>query len=199
MNLHSPISDELPTSAKSRVRRAPKRASYRREDVYKLIDELKLGHVGFIEDGEVIIIPLTIWRLGEFLYFHLANKSRLQKLLEAGEQVCISFARCDEWVLAKSAYHHSANYRSAVLFCRGERVKEQREFDAVFKAIIDDIEPGRWDQVRLPSLQERKGTALMRMTIEEGAFKSRTGAPSDNKEDLALPVWSGVKPVCPFR
>ncbi|AWF82512.1 pyridoxamine 5'-phosphate oxidase family protein [Microbulbifer sp. A4B17] len=198
MDLHLPVSDELQTSAKSRIRRAPKRASYRREDVFQLVDELKLGHVGFIENGDVIIIPLTVWRLGEFLYFHLANKSRLQKLLEKGGQICISLARCDEWVLAKSAYHHSANYRSAVLFCCGERVTDQGEFDAAFKAIIDDIEPGRWDQVRPPSLQERKGTALMRLTIKEGAFKSRTGAPSDNNEDLALPVWSGVKPVCPF-
>ncbi|WP_444929853.1 pyridoxamine 5'-phosphate oxidase family protein [Microbulbifer sp. SSSA002] len=198
MERDTAISTELPRSAKSRVRRAPQRASYRREDVFQLVDELKLGHVGFVEGGEVIIIPLTIWRLGEFLYFHLANKSRLHKLLEAGEQVCISFARCDEWVLAKSAFRHSANYRSAVVFCRGQRVQDPQEFDAVFKAIINDIEPGRWDQVRPPSLQERKGTALMRLTIEEGAFKRRSGAPVDNSADSALPVWSGVKPLCPL-
>ncbi|MCO1336724.1 pyridoxamine 5'-phosphate oxidase family protein [Microbulbifer sp. OS29] len=192
--VHS-VSGELPTSEKSRVRRGAKRASYRREEIYPLIDELKLGHVGFSENGEAIIIPLTVWRLGCFLYFHVANKSRLQKLIEAGGQVCISFARYDEWVLSKSAFHHSANYRSAVLFCRGERVCGQEEFDAVFKAIINDIEPDRWEQVRAPNLQERKGTALIRLTIEEGAFKSRTGGPSENKEDLTLPVWSGIKPA----
>jgi len=190
---------ELSTTAKSKVHRAAKRASYQRRDVYQLVDELKLGHVGFVQGGQVIIIPLTLWRRGDFLYFHVANKSRLQKLVDAGETLCISFAQCDEWVLAKSAFHHSANYRSAVLFCRGERVQDPREFDEAFKTIINDIEPGRWEQVRLPSTQERKGTALMRLTIEEGSFKSRCGAPTDNKEDQNLPVWSGVKPACPFR
>ncbi|USD20730.1 pyridoxamine 5'-phosphate oxidase family protein [Microbulbifer variabilis] len=190
---------ELSVTAKSRVRRAAKRASYRREDIYRLVDELKLGHIGFTQDGEVIVIPMTVWRHGDFLYFHVANKSRLQKLLDSGQQVCISFAHYDEWVLAKSAFHHSANYRSAVLFCRGARVQDPEEFDAVFKSIIEDIEPGRWSQVRAPNTQERKGTALMRLTIEEGSFKSRTGAPSDNKEDLDLPVWSGTKPACPFK
>lgn len=190
---------ELSTTAKSKVRRAAKRASYQRRDVYQLVDELKLGHVGFVQSGQVIIIPLTVWRKGDCLYFHVANKSRLQKLVDAGETICISFAQYDEWVLAKSAFHHSANYRSAVLFCRGERVQDTWEFDEVFKTIINDIEPDRWEQVRAPNTQERKGTALMRLNIEEGSFKSRSGAPTDNKEDQSLPVWSGVKPACPFR
>ncbi|MFA0811866.1 pyridoxamine 5'-phosphate oxidase family protein [Microbulbifer epialgicus] len=182
---------ELPATAKSRIRRAAKRASYQREVVYQLVDELKLGHVGFIQNGEVVIIPLTVWRKRDFLYFHVANKSRLQKLVDAGETICISFAQYDEWVLAKSAFHHSANYRSAVLFCRGERVHDSREFDEAFKVIMNDIEPDRWEQVRPPNIQERKGTALMRLTIEEGSFKSRSGAPTDNKEDQSLTVWSG--------
>ncbi|WP_226643046.1 pyridoxamine 5'-phosphate oxidase family protein [Microbulbifer variabilis] len=199
MAISGSAKSELSVTQKSRVRRAAKRASYRREDIYRLVDELKLGHIGFIQNGEAIVIPMTVWRHGDFLYFHVANKSRLQKLLDSGQQVCISFARYDEWVLAKSAYHHSANYRSSVLFCRGERVQDSQEFDEVFKSIIEDIEPDRWNQVRSPNPQERKGTALMRLTIEEGSFKSRTGAPSDNKEDLDLPVWSGTKPACPFK
>ncbi|GAB2886024.1 pyridoxamine 5'-phosphate oxidase family protein [Microbulbifer echini] len=198
MDTSNSLKSDFSVTGKSRVRRAAKRASYRREDIYRLVDELKLGHIGFTQDGEVIVIPMTVWRHGDFLYFHVPNKSRLQKLLESGQQVCISFARYDEWVLAKSAYHHSANYRSVVLFCRGERVQNPKEFDTVFASIIEDIEPGRWSQVRTPSVQERKGTALMRLTIEEGSFKSRRGAPSDNKEDLDLPVWSGTKPACPF-
>ncbi|BBM02127.1 pyridoxamine 5'-phosphate oxidase family protein [Microbulbifer sp. GL-2] len=145
-----------------------------------MVDELRLGHVGFTQGGQLIIIPLTVWRKSDFLYFHVTNKSRLQKLVDAGETICISFAQYDEWMLAKSAFHHSANYRSAVLFCRGERVHDFREFDEAFKVIMNDIEPSRWEQVHLPSTQEHKGTALMRLTIEEGSFKSRSGAPTGN-------------------
>lgn len=187
------------TSARSEIRRGKPRASYRREDVYRLIDDLKLGHIGFIRENAPVIIPITFWRVDDHLYFHVANKSRLQKMIECGEEVCVSFAECSEWVMAKSAYHHSANYRSAVLYCSGERVTNPEEFDRVFKVVIEQIEPGRWDQVRPPSPQERKGTALLKLTINEGAFKSRSGDANDDKGDLDLPVWSGTKPVCPFH
>lgn len=120
-------------------------------------------------------------------------------MLEQGEQICVSFAECSEWVMAKSAYHHSANYRSAVLFCSGERVVNPTEFDRVFKVVINQIEPDRWQQVRHPSAQERKGTALMKLTIDEGSFKSRTGGPNEEPEDMELPVWHGTKPVCPMQ
>lgn len=192
-------SSTLSRSSKSTVRRGAQRASYEKAKVYQLIDDLKLGHLGFVSQGQAIIIPMTLWRVGDYLYFHVANKSRLQKLLESGGSLCVSFAECTEWVMAKSAYHHSANYRSAVLYCSGERVNDQEEFDEVFKAIIDQIEPGRWDQVRGPSAQERKGTALMRLTIDEGSFKTRTGGPNEEPEDLALPVWHGTTAVCPMH
>lgn len=187
------------TSSRSQIRRGKPRASYRREDVYRLVDDLKLGHIGFVRDGAPVIIPMTFWRVDDHLYFHVANKSRLQKMIEQGDEVCVSFAECSEWVMAKSAYHHSANYRSAVLYCSGERVTNTEEFDRVFRVVIEQIEPGRWDQVRAPSPQERKGTALLKLTINEGAFKSRSGDANDDKADLDLPVWSGTKPVCPFH
>lgn len=188
-------SNSFANSDRSRVRRGARRASYEREPVYQLIDELKLAHIGFVWKGEARVIPMTVWRVDDELYFHVANKSRLQRLLESGASVCLSFAECSEWVMAKSAYHHSANYRSAVLYCHGERVQEGEEFDRVFRAIIEDLEPGRWQQIRPPSAQERKGTALMRLTIDEGAFKSRTGGPNEEKQDLELPVWHGTCPV----
>ena len=115
--------DILSSSPKSQVKRVAKRASYRKEQVFNLIDDLKMGHVGFVIEGQVFVIPLTVWRVDEYLYIHVMNKSRLQSLIEAGEEVCISFAECTEWVMSKSAYHHSANYRSAVVYCKGERVK----------------------------------------------------------------------------
>ncbi len=184
---------------RSTVRRVTARASYEYADVLALVDDLKLGHVGFVEQGQVYVIPLTMWRVGRHLYFHSLNKCRLQRLLEQGGEVCVSFAECSEWVLAKSAYHHSANYRSAVVYCRGERVTDPLEFDAVFREVINQLEEGRWDQVRPPSAQERKATALMKLEILDGSYKSRSGGPNEEPEDMALPVWRGTKPVCPFQ
>jgi len=101
--------------------------------------------------------------------------------------------------MSKSAYHHSANYRSAVVYCSGERVTDAEEFDHAFKSIIDQLETGRWEHIRPPNPNERKATALIKLTINEGSFKSRTGGPNEDPEDMALPVWHGTKPVCPFH
>lgn len=180
---------------RSQVRRAAKRARYDREAVYQLIDDLKTGHLAFVEDGEPRSIPITCWRDGDDLFVHTANKGRLARHLQAGNLVCISFAETSEWVMTKSAYHHSANYRSAVLYGRGEEVTDEADFDAAFKAIIDQLEAGRWDQVRPPNARERKATVLIRIPIEEGAFKARSGGPNEEPEDMALPVWHGTLPA----
>lgn len=190
---------QMKTTDHSKVRRAAKRASYDIDKVVELVNDVKLGHLGFVANERPVIIPITLWAAGEHLYFHVANKSRLQKLLEAGHELCVSVAECNEWVMSKSAYHHSANYRSAVLWCTGERVVDESEFDAAFKSIINDLEAERWDKVRPPSPQERKGTALMKLTINEGAFKQRTGGPNEDPGDLDLPVWNGVMSACPFH
>ena len=183
----------------SRVRRAAKRASYDLDKVIALVNDVKTGHLGFISNGRPVVIPLTLWAHEDSLYLHCINKSRIQRLLEAGGEICVSVAECSEWVMAKSAYHHSANYRSAVLYCTGERVTDHALFDAAFKAIINDLEDGRWEQVRAPSTKERKATALMRLTIQEGAFKQRTGGPNEEPEDLDLPVWHGNISACPMH
>jgi len=195
----SNINDTLSYSPKSQVKRVAKRASYLKEDVFHLIDDLKMGHIGFAVDGQVFVIPLTVWRVGEHLYIHVMNKSRLQRLIESGEEVCLSFAECTEWVMSKSAYHHSANYRSAVVYCVGERVTEAEAFDDAFKEVIEQVEEGRWAQVRPPRPNERKATALLKLSVLEGSFKRREGGPNEETEDMALPVWHGTKPVCPFR
>ena len=193
------MSETLSYSQKSQVKRVAKRASYRKEKVFQLIDDLKMGHVGFVIDAQVFVIPLTIWRVEEHLYLHVMNKSRLQKIIESGEEICISFAESSEWVMSKSAYNHSANYRSAVVYCVGERVSDAEDFDHAFKAIIEQVEAGRWAQIRPPSPHERKATALMKLSINEGSFKRRMGGPNEEPEDLGLPVWHGTKAVCPFH
>lgn len=185
----------LRTCPRSQVQRAAKRARYDRQSAYALIDRLKTAHVGFVEDGEPRSIPITVWRLDDDLYLHTLNGGRLSRQLASGALLCISFAVTNEWVLTKSAFHHSANYESLVLFGRAESVNDDDAFDAAFRAIINQIEPGRWDQVRAPNDKERKATALFRIPIEEGAFKSRTGGPTDDPEDLGLPVWHGTLPA----
>lgn len=190
---------EVKFTEHSKVRRVAKRASYDKSKIFQLVDDLKLGHVGFIVNHRPVVIPLTVWHAKDHLYLHVANKSRIQRHLESKGEVSISFAECSEWVMSKSAYHHSANYRSAVVYCTGERVVDDCEFDHAFKVVINQIEEDRWDHVRPPNALERKATALMRLTINEGAFKARTGGPNEEPEDLSLPIWNGTKPVCPFH
>lgn len=187
-----PLKSALTCCPRSRVKRAPKRASYDRAPAYALIDRLKTAHLAFVEEGEPRIIPITAWRLHDNLYIHVLNGGRLSKRLAAGIPLCLSFAVTDEWVMSKSAFHHSANYQSLVLFGKAEAVTAADEFDAAFAAMINQLEPGRWDQVRTPNAKERKATALFRIPIAEGAFKSRTGGPNEEPEDLALPVWHGT-------
>ena len=191
----------LSFTPRSEVRKGKHRASYQREDVYQLIDDTKLGHMAFIEDGHPVVIPMTFWRKDDHLYFHSLNKSRLMKMIQAGKEVCISFAQATEWVLSKSAFHTSVNYRSAVLYCSGEVVTDEAEFDEIFKGLFDQIEMGRWEQVRSPNKKERKATALLKLNIDEGAFKSRSGGPNEEPEDLLLPVKSGTRAIggCPFH
>lgn len=194
-DLAGPNASPLTSCPRSRVQRAVKRASYDRETAYRLIDRLKTAHLGFVEDGEPRIIPITAWRLGDDLYVHTLNGGRLSRRLESGVLLCISFAVTNEWVMTKSAFNHSANYESLVLYGHAVPVTDHAAFDAAFRAIINQIEPGRWEQVRAPNNKERKATALFRIPIDEGAFKSRTGGPNDDPEDMTLPVWHGLIPT----
>jgi len=195
------VTDEnsFPHSEHSKVKSGHKRASYKKQPVHHLVDDLKLGHIGFIWNKRPVVIPMSVWRVDDDLFFHVANKSRLQKLLEAGEEISISFAESKEWVMAKSAYHHSANYRSAVMYCTGSRVTDDVEFDHAFEVFIEQIEKGRWDKVRAPSKQERKATALMKLTINEASFKYSTGGPTIEAEDEGYDVWTGIVDVCPVH
>jgi len=188
-------SSPLACCPRSEVKRAARRASYDRKPAYALIDRLKTAHIGFVEDGEPRIIPITAWRLADTMYLHTLNGGRLAQQLGSGALLCMSFAVTEQWVMTKSAFHHSANYQSLVLFGRATRVTEDAEFDAAFEAIINQLEPGRWDQVRAPNAKERKATALFRVPIEEGSFKSRSGGPGEEPEDMALPVWHGLLPA----
>ncbi|WP_428240108.1 pyridoxamine 5'-phosphate oxidase family protein [Gynuella sp.] len=186
------MTDAFTITSRNQVKRGSKKADYRKEAVYRLIDKLKTGHVAFVEDNEPRSLPLTIWRIGDDLYCHSANKGRFSNALISGQLLCISFAINNQWVMSKSAYHHSANYESAILFCTGERLSAEEDFHRVFKAVINQIEPDRWDQIRPPSAKEMKATTLIKLTIQSASFKSRTGGPNEEPEDMEIPVWHGV-------
>lgn len=193
------MSEQVKHTRRTKVRRANKRASYDRDQIIRLVEDVKLGHLAMVVDGEPLVMPITLWAHENNLYIHLANNNRIQRYLASGKQVCISICESKEWVLAKSAYHHSANYRSAVIYCSGTKVLDRNEFNQSFKTCINQIEADRWDKIRPPNDKEWKVTTLMRLTIDEGSFKSRSGGSIEEPEDLALPVENGVKAICPFH
>ncbi len=176
------------------VKRVPKRGHYDRKTIYEVLDAGMIAHVGFSMEGQPFVIPTLFGREGDDLYLHGATKSRMMLALEQGIPVCVTVTHIDGLVLARSLFHHSANYRSAVVFGTAKLVPDQ-EKETALKVISDHLIPGRWEEARLPNKQELKATSILKLRIEEGSAKIRTGGPKDDPEDYALPVWAGVIPI----
>ena len=190
------MKNEYEKTDRNRVRRVAKRALYDHEAVHQVIDAAWVGHIAFADkEHGVTTIPMLHARIDQALIFHGARSSRLMKFLSSGQPLSVSFCMVDGLVLAKSLFHHSMNYRSAVVFGTGELVEDEEEQIAALKAISDKIMPERWDDARQPNAKEMSATAVVRMNIESASAKIREGAPSDDKEDLELPIWSGVLPI----
>jgi nitroimidazol reductase NimA-like FMN-containing flavoprotein (pyridoxamine 5'-phosphate oxidase superfamily) len=191
------MDDRFEVTQLNQVRRVAKRGAYEHEAVYAVIDDAMIGHVAILNtpDPGVIVIPMIHARVDNGLVFHGARASRLMTALASGQPLSISFAIVDGLVLAKSLFHHSMNYRSAVVFGRGTLLNEMSERLAALQALSDKIMPGRWEDARLPSDKEMGATAVVRVEIESASAKTRTGGPIDDREDQELPVWSGVIPV----
>jgi len=181
----------------NQVKRVPKRGSYDHETVFSVIDAAWIGHVGILSPpgGAVTVIPMLHARLDDCLIFHGARSSRLMKYLASGEPLSISFAITDGLVLAKSLFHHSMNYRSAVVFGTGKSVEGETEINNALKAISDKIMPGRWEDARQPNDKELSATEVVKVKIKSASAKIRTGDPMDDEADLELPFWSGVIPI----
>ncbi|MCA1629570.1 MAG: pyridoxamine 5'-phosphate oxidase family protein [Acidobacteria bacterium] len=177
------------------VRRLPKRASYDRALVHQILDEGFVCHVGFVADGKPFVIPTAYGRLGDTLYLHGAKASRMLKALAAGAEACVTVTLVDGLVLARSAFHHSMNYRSVVVFGRASAVEDPREKLAAMRAFSEHLIPGRWDEVREPNERELTATLVLALPLAEVSAKVRAGAPVDDEEDLALPVWAGELPL----
>lgn len=193
---HEQVQHEYSPTDRNRVRRVAKRGIYDYESVHRVIDAAWVGHIAFADaEHGVTTIPMLHARMGQALIFHGARSSRLMKFLASGQPVSVSFCLVDGLVLAKSLFHHSMNYRSAVVFGRGELIEDESEQIAALKAISDKLLVGRWEDAREPNAKEMSATAVVRISIESASAKIRTGGPADDAEDQLLPIWSGVLPI----
>lgn len=181
-------------SAAATVRRLPERAAYDAASVHAVLDAAMVAHVGIVAaDGRPVVIPTLHGRIGDHVYIHGSVASRLVRSLDDGVDCCLTATVVDGLVLARSAFHHSMDYRSVVVLGRTERVRDD-EAVAGLRAISEHLVPGRWDEVREPSPVELRQTAVLRLPLAEASVKVRTGGPSDEPEDLDLDVWAGVVP-----
>jgi len=184
----------VPTG-RTTIKRLPKRAAYDRETVYAILDEGFVCHVGFAVDGTPYVIPTGYGRDGDQLYIHGSAASRMLRTLEQGIQVCVTVTLLDGLVLARSAFHHSMNYRSVVVFGVASVVREDEEKLKALVAFSEQVIPGRWDEVRQPDENELKATLVLKLPLSEASAKVRTGPPIDDEPDYALPVWAGELPL----
>jgi hypothetical protein len=180
---------------RTRLRRLPQRGSNEIEAVYAILDAAFLAHVGFAVDGLPFVIPTLFGRAGDRLYLHGSAASRMMRTLESGVPVCLTVALVDGLVLARTAFHHSINYRSAVVFGTARAVEDPQRKSEALSVISEHLIAGRWADARPPNSQELKATAVLELTIDEASAKVRTGGPADDEEDYALPVWAGVLPL----
>lgn len=183
-----------PTS-RTRINRLPKRGDYSQETIYGILDAAFLCHVGFVVGGQPYVIPTGYGRARDVLYLHGSAASRMLLTLAGSVDVCVTVTLLDGIVLARSAFHHSMNYRSVVILGKASPIEDEAEKREALHVISEQIVPGRWEHVRKPSVQELKATAVLKLPIAEASAKLRTGPPLDEEEDYALDVWAGVLPL----
>jgi nitroimidazol reductase NimA-like FMN-containing flavoprotein (pyridoxamine 5'-phosphate oxidase superfamily) len=186
---------EAMVTERSKLRRLPDRGSHEAEAVNRILDAGFLAHVGFCVDGQPFVIPTLYGRDGDRLYLHGSAASRMLRELDTGAPACVTVTHVDGLVLARSAFHHSMNYRSVVAFGRARRVEDPDRKAEALRIISEHLIRGRWADVRGPAENELKATAVLEFEIEEASAKVRTGGPKDDAEDYALPVWAGVLPL----
>lgn len=180
-------------SARTQVRRIAENAHYDIPTLYAIVDDAYLCHVAFADDKGSHCIPTACWREENYLYIHAANPSRMAKTLMQGTQACVTITHLDGLVLARAAFNHSMNYRSAMIYGVFERVSDEHKA-ASMAAFMEKIAPGRQQQARPGNKAELAGTTVMRISLDEAACKIRRGGPNDDEEDMSQAVWAGVLP-----
>lgn len=188
-------SDAIAATARTRVRRLPKRASYDRAVIHELLDTALMCHVGFAIDGQPYVIPTLQVRIGDRLYIHGSAASRMLGTAAAGTPLAVTVTHLDGLVMARSAFHHSVNYRSVVILGVATLVVDNVEKLAVMKGLIEHVAPGRWDHIRQPNEKELAATSVLSIPIDEASAKLRSGGPLDDEADYAIPVWAGEIPL----
>lgn len=189
------MGDSFPITERNRVRRRSQRGRYDHETVYSILDEGLICHVAFQVNGQPFAVPTIHARIDDDLYFHGSTANRMLGALSRGALACLTVTLIDGLVLARSAFHHSMNYRSVTVFGRGHVVEDPSEKRDAFEALVERMMPGRWSDTRHPSRAEFEATTVLRLPIDEASAKVRTGDPVDDEADHALPHWAGVVPL----
>jgi nitroimidazol reductase NimA-like FMN-containing flavoprotein (pyridoxamine 5'-phosphate oxidase superfamily) len=188
-------SDSLNVTERTTVKRLPDRGNYDRATVHQILDEALICHVGFVVNGQPFVIPTAYGRVGDRIYIHGSPASRMLRNLKEGIDICVTVTLLDGLVLARSAFHHSMNYRSVVIFGKAEFVEDPKDKLEALKAFTEHVVPGRWSEVRPIKPQEIAGTLVLSLPLNEASAKIRTGPPKDDEEDYALPIWAGELPL----
>jgi len=185
----------FPVTARSKVRRLPKRGSAERVDIYAILDAHFLCHIAYVIDGQPYVTPTGYWRHGDRIYWHGSSASRMLRAQASGLPVCLAVTLLDGLVLARSGFHHSINYRSVMAFGLARRIEDPVEKQEALDAYVERLYPGRKKELRPTEAQELKASTVLGMSIEEASAKVRRGPPVDDEPDYALPVWAGVIPL----
>jgi len=189
------VPETTPPTERTRVVRESHRGAYDRETIYKILDEGYVCHVGFSADGQPYVIPTLFARVGEAIYFHGSAASRMLRSVGGGIPVCVTVTLTDGFVLARSVFNHSINYRSVVALGKAALVDAPEEKLKALHAFTEKILPGRWNDARQPNEKELKATSILRLPLTEVSAKIRVGPPEDDAPDYALQVWAGVIPL----
>ncbi len=177
---------------RTKVSRNPSRGRHDRETIDAILDEALIAHVAWVQDGRPAVIPTLTARDGDDVLIHGSSASRTIRALRAGLEACVEVTLVDGLVLARSAFHHSINYRSVILY---GTLREVDDKERALECFTEKLIPGRWDHVRWPNRKELKATSALAMRIEEGSAKVRSGPPVDDDEDYELDAWAGVVPL----
>jgi uncharacterized protein len=182
-------------TGRSKVKTNAKRAVYDLETIYKILDDSFLCHIGFVIDNQPFVIPTCYGRENDKIFFHGSVGSRMLKHIKAGNEICIAVSIVDGIVLARSAFHHSINYRSVIIFGKADEITDTNEKTNALKIISEHIVPGRWNDIRKPDKKELNVTSIFSFKIVEASAKIRAGGPVDDKKDMQLNIWAGVLPL----
>ena len=189
------VPEQLRKTPRTKLRRLPKRGAHDRPTIDAILDEALISHISFVHDGRPAVIPTLHARLGDEVLIHGSAASRMLRALATGIDLCLTATLIDGLVLARSAFHHSVNYRSVVLYGQARLITEPDEKEQALEAFTERLVAGRWAEVRRPTRKELKATTVLTLPIEEGSAKVRSGPPIDDEPDYALDVWAGVVPL----